>query len=285
MSTHRIISYYSSSERGRGRVIEYLTDHIDEMIDLIDEESKTISYGTKLYNDYKVLMEREGIMFEYGYADIVYTAIIFHDVGKALHYPRVINAMKHNGYVSFAGHEAFSAILLEELARKLSIEKPENYSVEAIMPAMFAILYHHHSLVLGKRLERLGSTIKKMDNNTITLIIDLIKNDLGRYKHKSSLIDALLDNLEEPIHRTIEKLRLNPSYAVNELDEKLKRKIASGKKRDILLKKLMHLTLTTLIALDYEAARRIRGGTPTIFGKMCTEWLNHYIKRTRQKHN
>ena len=277
----RIISYYSSSEPGRGEVIEYLVHHVTEMLSLVDKGSKTICYGERLYNNYKELLRRKDkdVLIEYGYDDIVYTAIVFHDTGKALYQHRVKNAMKYKGYVSFAGHEAFSALLLEEIMVKLSSMDPVRHFVEALTPAIFAILYHHHSLVLDKRIKKLEHTIKEIDDKTITSITDMIKNDLEIIKHKNKLIETILDNIEEPIRKTIEKLQHSTSYTVKELDEKLKRTIASGTKENILLKKLMYLTLTTLITLDYEAAKKIRSGTPTTFGEMCEEWLNHYIRQ------
>ncbi len=283
MITNRIISYHPGPGVTSGRRPEYLGDHVGEMIRLLGEESKTLVYGELLFDRYKELLAEKGVRIKYDYKNILCTAIVFHDIGKALYQERVINALRHSKYVSFAGHEVFSALLLDRLAKKLSREKPEQHSAEALIPAVFAVLYHHHSLILDRRIDRLQYVIKTMDADKIDSIARMIYGELSGFKVTGVLVNELLNLVGEEIRSSADAMRASSlRHLVNMLDENLKRIIASGKKKYVILKKIMYLTLSALIALDYEAARRRRGGTPTLFGRICGEWLLYYVSSSNQ---
>ncbi len=283
MITNRIISYHPGPSVSSGRRPEYLGDHVGEMISLLGEKSKTLVYGKLLFDRYRELLAEKGVRIEYDYKNILCTAIVFHDIGKALYQEHIMNALRRRKYVSFAGHEVFSALLLDRLAKKLSRGKPEQHSSEALIPAVFAVLYHHHSLILDKRINRLQYIVKTMDPDNMDLIAMMINGELSGFKHTGVLVSELLSIVGKEVMSLIDVIRAgNLRHLVNLVDENLKRIIASGKKRYVILKKIMYLTLSALVALDYEAARRRRGGTPTFFGRICGEWLLYYVGSSKQ---
>lgn len=273
MENQRIISFYKHCDGET--IVEYLGEHVSEMIKSVDVGSKTVLFGEELLKqvigDLKIA--EPGI----NYYDLLYVAIVFHDAGKAFYREQVKQAIKKGRTAVFSGHEIISAIILEELYRKLVNTHPSKYSIELIKPPLFAVLFHHHALSIQKRIRSytLQQVMRTNEDLLNEIIIEIIK-ELEPITINNSFTNTLLNQLGE-ITPKIKIILRDITRRYYGLREELIRTIMKSKKLSI--KKLMYLTLTTLITLDYEAARKIRKQEPTTFGKMCRQWKKHYLEQ------
>ncbi len=272
MENQRIISFYKHYDGET--IVEYLGEHVGEMIKSIDIGSKTVVFGEELLK--QAIKSISVIGLDLSYYDILYASIVFHDIGKAFYREQVKQAIKKQGTAVFSGHEIISAIILEESFKTLEYMHPSKYSIKLIKPALFAVLFHHHALSIGKRikshiLQQITRTNEDSINETITQIIE----ELRPITKNNSFTNTLLNQLKETTPK-IKMILRDTTRRYYEIREELIRTLMRTKETN--LKKLMYLTLTTLITLDYEAARKTRKQEPTTFGKMCSQWKKHYLE-------
>jgi len=273
LENQRIISFYKHYDGET--IVEYLGEHVEEMIKSIDIGSKTVLFGEELLKQVIESLDVTGL--DISYYDILYASIVFHDIGKAFYREQVKHAIKKQGTAVFSGHEIVSAIILEELFKTLEYMHPSKYTIKLIKPALFAVLFHHHALSIRKRtgshiLQQITRTNEDNINETITQII----KELGSITKNNSFTNTLLNQLKEMTPK-IKMILRDTTRRYNEIREELIRTLM--RTRETSLKKLMYLTLTTLITLDYEAARKTRKQEPTTFGKMCSLWKKYYLEQ------
>jgi len=273
LENQRIISFYKHYDGET--IVEYLGEHVGEMIKSVDIESKTVVFGEELLK--QVIKSTSVTGLDISYYDILYASIVFHDIGKAFYREQVKQAIKKQGTAVFSGHEIISAIILEELFKTLEYMHPSKYSIKLIKPALFAVLFHHHALSIRKRikshiLQQITRTNQDSINETITEIIE----ELKPITKNNSFTNTLLNQLKETAPK-IKMILRDTTRKYYEIREELIRTLMRTK--ETCLKKLMYLTLTTLITLDYEAARKTRKQEPTTFGKMCSQWRKHYLEQ------
>ncbi len=269
MWAKNIISFYSPVKG----VVEYLVDHVNKMIDLLGRSSKTLRMGEKLLEQ---CIQGTGISPEISYYDLLLITIVFHDIGKAVYREKTMWALREKKQPYFTGHEIFSAVFLDEITSVLAEEYPDKYSKKIMLPAIYSVLYHHHSMKIESRLYKLEKHLARtLDHGCIRETVKLLEQDMIALKCRSTLLNQMLDHLDIAFTQAAEALRRSPIQRFTRINEDLRKTLAST--HDKPLKKLMHLTLTALIALDYEAARQIRCGEPTVFGQMCREWVRHYL--------
>lgn len=271
MTNYNFISFYKKGEDDI--VIEYLVDHINTMIDILDEKSKVIVYGENIFNS----------LFgnHVSYYELVISAILFHDIGKAFYKDLVDKAIKYRWkYSKFVGHEIISAIIMDEVIKTLNERYPSEYRMNMFTPTMYSILFHHHALSIRNRLFKVVNYIGRKTIDHYLTIIDQVLDDYSSINIKSELINSLMELIGESRYN-LAYILINALSSYNNinrifmgLNEGLLMNFLSGNK---LMKKLMHLTLSTIVCLDYEAARRKRGTQPTSFGQMCMKWLKHYL--------
>ncbi len=268
-----IISYYARVSRDgkEYEVIEYLVrDHVKKMIELVRRDSKTIRYGDSLLNN------KYGGEPGIDYYDLLVFSIVFHDIGKVFYMDRVDKARKYGGkvFVSFSGHEVLSGLIADETI-VMYVEDNPLETREAWLPGIYAILFHHHALGIEKRLEILPRFIHSLNKNRIDNIVDMLIDDLGFIRDKLPRhTKDFLKYIDEASEKIVSSGFNNIYRRFQGIKDEVLRKMYSG---DRYLKKLMYLTLNTLICLDYEAAYEVRGNPPTFFGKMCMDWLRYYM--------
>ncbi|ABN69438.1 CRISPR-associated nuclease, Cas3 family [Staphylothermus marinus F1] len=275
--SNRVISFYDPSNKVKP--IEYLAEHTGLMIELLDRGSRAIVYGNKLFSEINIGSAIK--VRDVDYYDILVTSIIFHDIGKAFY---LENAQKFIGMgkpVYFTGHEILSALILDNLNNILNKIYPTSYSSWLLKPSIYAIMFHHHALSITRRINKIKNIASRMDENYVAQIINHIVEELSLLKTSIDtdrigklpiILLELLNKYSQKIYNVIKDA--NGGY--KRLKQEFFKIFAGGGK----LAKLMHLTLTSLIVLDYEAARRTRAGPITRFGKMCSQWRKYYLSAT-----
>jgi len=246
----RVLSYY----RKDGNVIEYLSDHINDCISLL-EDFKNSRIG------------RLGISLDSNFANEVRLSIVFHDLGKVFY---------QNNPTSFSGHEIFSAYILRKFEKELKSQGMVNFRM--LKPAMLAVAFHHHPMGIRERLMKI-SKIKLSSN-----FLEFLQNELLAVKDDALYVEErfLLSSVLNEIKSKIEKGFLTVDDIRKEFQEEICRDlfnhIISTKDEDILIKKLSYLTLVSLVCVDYIAASRKRSGE-TRFGNVIEEFYKLYFNK------
>lgn len=266
MSNYYILSYYEEKE---GRIVkEYLVQHVSKMLKLLDPSSRAVEYGDHLLSRYGSRWV-EGF-YRVRFSDLLELSIVLHDIGKAFY------SLDHgSGYLSFTGHEVFSVIIADELIFKCIEHCPEHCPSRSIFyPVLYSIMFHHHAMNITMRAVKalrrgvIGKTSPESIASRIVHDYESVRRLAGPFTN------LMLDSLGDAV---LEVARMS-SKQINEvlryISGELLRKLESG---DTVVKRLMHLALTSLVALDYEAAYRVRGGTLTVFGRVCREWGRLYL--------
>jgi len=261
----KIISFY---EKSCSKTPEYLVQHIDTMLNLFTEDSKTIDYGEELL---KILKQQSGFNIDITYVDLLKTSIIFHDIGKAF-YP--IDFDKE--YASYQGHELLSTVIAYDLVERY-IKTSEKYGFKVFYPMLFSTLFHHHAMDITRRFKGIDEIMKYVRKNRGQIINSLI-SDYGFIRNKCGCFASkLIEHMNNYLVNDFDNLT-NTSYVKNVVEkivfEEMKR-ILVGK--NVVLKKLMYLTLSSLVCIDYEASRLTRCGDITVFGSACIDWRKFYL--------
>ncbi len=265
---YRVISFY---DRGRN-IREYLVEHINKMLSMLDS-SKSIIYGDKLLRsslEYLVFEEGAGDICV-GYRDLLELSIILHDIGKAF-YP--VNT--GSGYVSFSGHEILSTIITYKLVEEYITYENPPVRKELFLPIIYSIMFHHHALGFTRRYRGLNRVVRYMAGKSVEIIGNIL-SDYQYVSSKSYFVRGVLGYLDKTLTNMADSIRgLGGIYAyIDMVFGEVKKALLSS--RVIPLKKLMHLTLASLVCLDYEAAYSVRRGARTIFGSSCSVWRKYYL--------
>ncbi|OYT39704.1 MAG: hypothetical protein B6U89_03640 [Desulfurococcales archaeon ex4484_58] len=266
MSSFEIISFMKRT-KGNEWIKEYLVEHVMNMLELYSIDSKSNRYGEYL------LEKIFGSSIEFRYYDLMVYSIIMHDIGKAF-YP--LKIMEGSDHVSFSGHEVFSSIIAYESINRYLEDKTET-PINIRYPVFYSIAFHHHAMSVEDRLRYGVSRAIKYVSGRREDVLEKIINDYRYFRGKvNNNIHKLLDYLEEAVDQTL-------NYSSGGLIRKFKDikgdvfKIFASNK--FYLKKLLHLSLASLICLDYEASRNSRGGGVTFFGEACIDWKEYYLCR------
>ena len=244
----RIISYYKPP------VIEYLSEHIDNCINLLEKlESSRIG--------------RVGLSLDENFIDEVRLSVVFHDLGKVFYqrYP-----------VSFAGHEIFSSYFLFKFRKLIMVEGLDYLKgLNVLKPALFAVAFHHHPMDVMKRLERVNRV--KLDSGFLEDLrneLSLMRGD-ALSREERDLLDSVIIELKAGIDSGSIKIS-DIKRIFGDIREDLYGNYISGGEKDIILKKLSYLTLVSLVSIDYISASK-RGSERTKFNDVVDEFYKLYL--------
>jgi CRISPR-associated endonuclease Cas3-HD len=239
---------YSFLDGGRG---ERLREHVIYALKTFSEGSRLVRFGSKLSDNFYVMLKY---------------SIMLHDFGKV-----IFNQYKQTGVqrMSFEGHEIISAWFANEylssFVRKGLMDQDEKAMI------VLSILLHHHPMNLRERAKRLEVISKKMGNAIIN--------------------DETLKIFYTELNGMIEPLSINANISVIEI---LKETVGYGHPRglrgdltreywrDIWMngapkqRKAFLLLTQGLVAADYNAASKIRGGGTSEFAKTISAYLKYW---------
>jgi len=250
----RILSYYK--KENNKIVEEYLLDHIRDCISLLNKLNRS-SIGMM------------GISLNKNFLDMVRLSVVFHDLGKTFY-------CKRGDFISFTGHEIFSAYIFHAFEKefiKNKLYEIENTSM-FLKPILFAVSFHHHPMGIKKRMEQIR-------------LMKILPASLDELLYELSFMDSSILSVEEKnlLNITIENIRCKVKNGLKTIDiiEQLNNSLRdifdrfiSGKKEDIAFKNLSYITLVVLISVDYISAKKSRGGG-TIFGNVMEEFYKLYL--------
>lgn len=251
----RVLSYFK--KEGPLTIEEYLSEHINDCVRLFEKLSIS-------------KMGRAGMLYE-GFLDAVRFSVIFHDLGKAFY-------QRRGESISFAGHEIFSTHILYQFYDKLLEENPDEYNKlsRILKPALFAVMFHHHPMDVGKRLERIGK-IELTSNSLRDLQYELsLLSDGALCAEERSALNSVIVELEHKIQK--KELRSNDikRQFSDSIGHMIYVHFTSMGEEDIIIKRVSYMTLTALIIIDYMSANRRRKGRSR-FGKIAEEFYRLYF--------
>lgn len=260
----QILSYYYEFN---GKIYkEFLFDHVKTMLNLVRH-----SMNSPLSRFVKRVMKRESLL-KINFYDMVRLSIIFHDTGK-IFYQRAYREIDGKRYLSFRGHEYFSAYFFEKFKRELvedGVQKSKELrQFEYYGACTFAILYHHHAMGLRRRktgiyvssynlkcsiefmddLERLSTFLPENEVYVFSKMIVTIKNEVNNPRFKAEVLES------------IETEKLWRNYVSKPF-----------------FKKLSLALLSILLTADYLAAKKTRGNRKSRFHEVLEEYYNFYLK-------
>ena len=258
-----ILSYYYKS--GNKEVKESLKEHIESGLKLIENisESRLMRAGVKICEDFQNLLKM---------------SFVFHDIGKVF-YQR--NFRKRNGteYLSFRGHEYFSAYILDSCLIELIKEGVE----ENVWNSMtFSVLYHHHAMTLSLRWPRVSEYSIELGFEKLKSLRNVLNEIWGKSNLGSviefKIVERTLDNLSKLVdgigNDGCKQFQAEVRRVVDdEIDNKLWLEFATDPK----LRKLYLLSLQSLVAVDYKASFR-RGGGRGAFQRVIDEFWKLYAR-------
>jgi CRISPR-associated endonuclease Cas3-HD len=254
----RVLSY--RREEGNSIVEEYLSDHINDCIDLL-KGLRSSRIG------------RAGISLDPGFPDAVRLSAVFHDLGKAFYRAR------GGGPASFVGHEILSAYLLREFQWNL-LKRGDGDSEglsRSLTPALFAVAFHHHPMGIGERLkgiERAELSPGPLEDLLGELSL-LREGALGAEEGRLlvSTLEAVKRRMCEGALRA-KDIRRQFSHKIEAMFFDL---FSSLEREGPALKRLSNMALAALISADYISARRRRGGRVARFGEVLEEFHALYL--------
>jgi len=265
----RVLSY--CGERDGKYVEETLDEHVREMAELLKnvETSPAGMYGSKLLAELGY--------GDVGFRDVILLAVLTHDFGKAFYSPR-------GGKCSFRGHELISVFILQQTSSDLQLTPR---LARAIDFAGFAVLYHHHAMGVKSRSYALGISVEPAMAISNLEGMLTVAREIGVREEWISALARALAELKE--WRT-EQLAREVVGGVGQAESRYWNLMASGDRESQLTKRLMFLTLASLIAVDNVAASRLRegregageqeksrAGKGWVFGEVSAEFYETYL--------
>jgi len=230
----------------RNSIEETLKDHVKEMLRILEDstDSKVFKFAEKLSVSKKV------------FHDSIKIAVIFHDSGKIFY-------QKPSGNLSFPGHERASTYILDIFTKKLiRINMLEN-KVRNLM--LFSVLYHHHAM--GERNYHIESSVK------LKHLFEEFTRDVSELMEQYDL-KSYINPLKEVITLFVEKMGCKPEATqIKEVENELWDHYVNSE-----VKTLMLLSLSILVSLDYEAAKKLRGGAYSPFYPAVKEFTQNYLQ-------
>jgi len=268
----RVLSY--CGERDGKYVEETLDEHVREMAELLKnvETSPAGMYGSKLLAELGY--------GDVGFRDVILLAVLTHDFGKAFYSPR-------GGKCSFRGHELISAFILQQASSDPQLSPR---LARAMGFAIFAVLYHHHAMgIKSKYTLSISVEPAKALGNLEGMLT--VAREIGV---REEWIGALAQALAELKKWGTEQLVREAVGGVGQAESRYWNAMASGDRESQLTKRLMFLTLASLIAVDNVAASRLREGLEGageqekskaskgwVFGEVSAEFYETYLSGSR----
>ena len=253
----KILSYYLE-ENGK-TVEENLVDHINIALDF-----------TKGLKTSKVARFADKLCRKVDFQDLVRLSIIFHDVGKVFYQKNFITK-EGRKFLSFKGHEYFSAYIFEEFRNKLieqNLEDCEKY--ELYKACTFAIFYHHHAMNIRLRTPRIREEGIERGLN----LLSSFKNDVQCLLTRdeiSALEDAVGVIKRLPVKSFLANIRREVDGMNRELWNNLIVKVE--------IRKLSFLVLSVLLVADYSAAQEKRKFGHSIFKRALDDFYCFYLTK------
>jgi len=264
----RILSY--CGERNGKYVEETLDEHVREMAQLLKnvEMSPAGRYGSKLLAELGY--------GDVGFKDVLLLAVLTHDFGKAFYSSR-------GGKCSFRGHELISVLILQKAKNYM---RPMPVFALAMDFAGFAVLYHHHAMGIKSKYTLSVSVepAKALGNLEGMLTV---AREIGV---REEWIGALAQALAKLKELSTKRMEADAVMNASEMGAHYWKIMAGGNRE----KRLMFLTLASLIAVDNVAASRLREGHEGaeerekskaskgwVFGEVSAEFYETYLPSSR----
>jgi len=233
---------------------ELLKDHIEEILEILSASTDSKAFK---------FVEKLGIL-KTNFINSLKITAIFHDFGKIFY-----QNLWRKGGLSFAGHERISAFILERFLDKL--DELDMIDLEKLKsPMLFAVLYHHHAM--GRRWVPYG--IRNISE--LKLLLEEFVKDASQLMEKYSL-QPYLKPLKETILEFERDLESNPNMVYELENLGLENALWESYVRGGVKRTLMLLSLSILTSLDYEAAKRRRGGEPPFY-RAVKEFIKNYLE-------
>ncbi|HDI10322.1 MAG TPA: HD domain-containing protein [Euryarchaeota archaeon] len=256
-----ILSYYY---RSRGKEVkESLKKHIESGLELIGNisGSRLMRAGTRICEDFQNLLK---------------ISFVFHDIGKVF-YQRNLRERNGTEYLSFRGHEYFSAYILDSCLIELI---KEGVKENIWNSTTFSVLYHHHAMNLSLRWPRVSEHSIRLGFEKLESLRNVLNEIWDKFNLESvikfKIVGGTLDNLSKLVDGIG-----NDGYKLfqaevrrvvdDEVDSKLWLEFATTPK----LRKLYLLSLQSLVAVDYIASLW-RGGGRGVFQGVIDEFWKLY---------
>lgn len=188
--------------------------------------------------------------------ELVKMMVVYHDIGKVFYQQSNVNKL------SFTGHEFISAYIFNKILEyKLISEEVHGLFKEEKLLYLYPIIFHHHSMRVRERVEKLSK-------------VRLIQPNRTQLEELRTMLNNYLDGeYTEYTIEIIKSLRIVRVLSFMNDEERgifnrIFRKFHGGFARRCLQ------LLLILIVCDYEGAKS--RGKPTSFGKIVEEFLNYY---------
>jgi len=250
----KILSYYLE-ENGK-TVEENLIDHINIALDFTKglKTSKVARFADKLCR--------------VDFQDLIRLSIIFHDAGKVF-YQRNFITKEGRKFLSFKGHEYFSAYIFEEFRNKLieqSLEDTRKYGLYKV--CTFAIFYHHHAMNVRLR----SPQVKNESIKEGLDLLDSFKNDI-QYMLRKNELNALENTVDTIKSLPAKSFLTSVRREIDETNRELWSDLVA--KPDV--RKLSFLTLSILLVADYSAAQKKRKSGQSMFKRALDDFYRFYL--------
>ncbi len=281
-----LVDRYLRGEKSLRISKQTLGEHIEESLKAIEKikDGKLWSFYVNTLTDGKELKNYDEETFE----KWLKFAVIFHDIGKVF-YQRNFGFDKDEDvkYLNFRGHEFFSTYLADifiDLWLERDLESRLNEFKDFRWIVCSSILYHHHAMGLKSR-ERLDEIrVCKLEE------YDSIINEVNRIFKETSHLDRLfgagiVETFIGELMKFKSKFRKNKNKEyvldkrfisevfryVDDLNARIWTEFVKNKD----FRKLMILTTTILIVLDYEGSKT-RTEKPPKFYNILKEFVDLY---------
>jgi CRISPR-associated endonuclease Cas3-HD len=258
-----LVDRYLRGEKSLRISKQTLGEHIGESLKAIEEikDGKLWSFYVNTLTDRKGFKNYDEETFE----KWLKFAVIFHDIGKVFYQRNFKPSTNDVIYINFRGHEFFSTYLVDiflNLWLERDLENRLNEFKDFRWIVCSSILYHHHAMGLKSR-ERLDEirVCKPEEYESIIKEIDKIFRETAKLD-KLFGVDAIESFIGE-LMKFKSKFRKNDGYIldkrfisevfryIDDLNARIWTEFVKNKD----FRKLMILTTTILIVLDYEGSK------------------------------
>ncbi|PUA32648.1 MAG: CRISPR-associated endonuclease Cas3'' [Candidatus Terraquivivens tikiterensis] len=239
--TSEILSYFLRYKDGKEEK-ELLRDHIQGALNHVERiENKRIG---------RFVLKNLGVS---NFGQLLRYSIILHDAGKAFFQSeKHIRHEDNVEYLSFSGHEFFSALIAECFVDE-KIRQTYDFSYSSVV---FAVLYHHHAMNFEARKKAINSVAKIVESGINTTHLEELKRTLSEFLDRDDrgILAKFMDRLPNKFTRN----------AVEVVQDKLFKRLVQNPQY-VRLKKLSYALLDALIACDYLAAQKREAGRSAFF--------------------
>ncbi|MGB9760008.1 MAG: CRISPR-associated endonuclease Cas3'' [Thermoproteota archaeon] len=208
-------------------------------------------------------------------------AIMFHDAGK-IFFQKDVTVRNYN-YLSFKGHEFFSAYIFNELKKNVLTEDPENFLFNDFSCVIeFAIFYHHHAMNIVQRKE----VFRELREEELRSKLEFLKyffNEISNFPEvKENVSIKAIEKTISCIQNQVQSYDLT-KFLRHEVEEQIEKPTWKELQMNAPKLKLSYLTLSALITLDSIAASKSRGekeNRQDAFLSAIHEFYKYYLQGT-----